>query len=59
MFPDIASNESTLEKILSMRVLELLVILVGCRIYGMIEFEAIESRNSLVGWCSLLYSLTN
>ena len=25
----------------------------------MIEFEAIESRNSLVGWCSLLYSLTN
>ena len=42
MFPDIASNESTLEKILSMRVLELLVILVGCRIYGMIEFEAFE-----------------
>ena len=59
MFPDIASNETTLEKILSMRVLEWLVIHVGCRIYGIIEFEAIESRNSLVGWCSLLHSLAN
>ena len=24
-----------------------------CKIYGMIEFEARESRNSLVGCCSL------
>ena len=37
-----------------MRVLEKLVILVGCKIYGMIEFEARESRNSLVH-----YSLAN
>ena len=55
MCPDIASNESTLETILSMRVLEWLVTLVGCRIYGMVEFEARESRNSLVGWCSLYF----
>ena len=53
MFPDIASHESTFEKILSMRVLELLVSLVCSKIYGMIELEARESRKSLVGWCSL------
>ena len=53
MFPDIASHGSTFEKILSMMVLEWLVSLVGCKIYGMIEFKARESRNSLVGWCSL------
>ena len=53
IFPDIASYESTFEKILSMRVLELLVSLVCSKIYGMIELEARESRKSLVGWCSL------
>ena len=53
MFPDIVSNESTFEKIFSMRVLEWVVSLVGCKIYGMIEFKARASRNSLVGWCSL------
>ena len=53
MFLDIVSHESTFEKILSMRVLEWVVSLVGCKIYGMIEFEARESRNSLVGLCSL------
>ena len=53
MFPDIASHESTFEKILSMKVLELLISLVGCKIYGMIEFETREPRNSLVGWFSL------
>ena len=53
MFSDITSHERTLEKILSMRVLEWLVSFVGCKIYGMLEFEARESRNSLVGWCSL------
>ena len=49
MFPDIASHKSTFEKILSMRILEWLVSLVGCKIYRMIEFEARQSRNSLVG----------
>ena len=53
MFPDIASHKSTFEKILLMRVLEWPISLVSCKIYGMIEFEARESRNSLVGWCSL------
>ena len=52
MFPDIASHESKFEKI-SLGVLEWIVSLVGCKIYGMIEFEARESRNSLVGLCSL------
>ena len=31
-----------------MRVLELLVSLVGWKIYGMIEFQATESRNASV-----------
>ena len=53
MFPDIASHESTFEKILSVRVLKWLVSLVSCKIYGMIESEARESRNSLVRWCLL------
>ena len=53
MFPDIASHQSTVQKLLSMKVLEWLVRLDGCKIYGMIGFEARESRNSLVGWCSL------
>ena len=53
MFPDIVSNESTFENILLMRVLEWLVSLLGCKKYGMIEFEARESRNLLMGWCSL------
>ena len=48
-FPDIISLESILEKMLSMRVFEWLVSLVGCRIYGIIELEANESRKSLVG----------
>ena len=52
-FPDIISLESILEKMLSMRVFEWLVSLVGCRIYGIIELEANESRKSLVGWCIL------
>ena len=52
-FPDIISLESMLEKILSVRVFEWLVSLAGFRIYGSIELEAIESRNSLVGWCML------
>ena len=45
MISDIASHESTFEKILSMSLLEWLVSLAGCKIYGMIEFEAREPRN--------------
>ena len=52
-FPDIISLESILEKMLSMRVFEWLVSLVGCRIYGIIELEANDPRQSLVGWCTL------
>ena len=42
MFPDIVSHETrvaTFQKILSMRVLEILVSLVGCQVYGLIQFE--------------------
>ena len=52
-FPDIISLESILEKMLSMRVFECLVSLAGCRIYGIIELVANESRKSLVGLCTL------
>ena len=48
MFPDIVSHESIFDKILSMRVLEELISLLGCKTYGIIEFEARESKNSLV-----------
>ena len=53
MFPDFVSHEGTFEKILSMRVLERLVSLVGCKVYELIEFEANEFGDSLVDWCSL------
>ena len=39
MLPDIILYESTFEKILSMKVLERLVSLVDCKVYGMIEFK--------------------
>ena len=42
-----------LQKLLSMRVFEWLVILVGCKIYGIKELEASESKKSFVGWWSL------
>ena len=38
-----------MENILSMRVFECLVIVVGCKIYGIIELEASESKKSFVG----------
>ena len=41
------------ENILSIRELEWLVILVGCKIEGIDELDASESKNSLVGSCSL------
>ena len=42
------SGSITFENILSIRVLESLVILVGCKIKGIIELEARESKNSFV-----------
>ena len=45
MFSDIVSHENTFEKIFSMRVLERLVSFVDYKNYGIIEFEARESRN--------------
>ena len=50
MLPDIISGEIKLENILSMRVFEWLVILVGCKIYELKELEASESEKSFVGW---------
>ena len=41
--PDIKSGSRTFENILSIRVLEWLVILVGCKIKGINELEARES----------------
>ena len=46
--PDIISESITFENILSMRVLEWVVILVGCKIKGINELGAIKSKNSFV-----------
>ena len=46
--PDIMPGSITFENILSMRVLEWEVILVGCKIKGANELEARESKNSFV-----------
>ena len=40
---------------MSVKVFEWLVILGGSKIYGKKEFEARESKNSLVGWWSLKF----
>ena len=53
MLPDIISGEIKLENILSMRVFEWLVILVGCKIYGIKELETSEFKKSFVDWWSL------
>ena len=45
---DIMSGLITFENISSIRVLEWLVILVGCKIKGINELEARESKNSFV-----------
>ena len=42
--PDIMSGSITFENILSIRVLEWLVILVGCKIKGINELEVRESK---------------
>ena len=52
MLPDIISGEIKLENILSMRVFEWLVILVGCKIHGIKELEASESKKTFDGWWS-------
>ena len=44
--PNIMSRSITFENLLSIRVLEWLVILVGCKTKGINEFEARESRTS-------------
>ena len=46
--PDIMSGSITFENILSIRVLQWLVILVGCRIKGINELEARECKTSFV-----------
>ena len=46
--PDIMPGSITFENILSIRVLEWLVILVGCKIKGKNELEARDSKNSFV-----------
>ena len=43
---DIMSESITFENILSIKVLEWLVFLVGCKIKGINELEARESKNS-------------
>ena len=50
---DIMSGSLTFENILSIRVLEWLFILIGCKIKGINELEAGESKNSFVWLCSL------
>ena len=42
------SESKTFEDLLSIRVLEWLVILVGCKIKGINDLEATESKNSFV-----------
>ena len=54
MLPEITSWEIILEKILSMRVFEGLVILAGCKIYGIKKFEARESETKLKSETSIL-----
>ena len=51
--PDIMFGSITFENILSIRVLEWLVILVGCKIKGINELEAWESKNPFAWLCSL------
>ena len=46
--PDIMSGSISFENILSIRVLEWLVVLVGCKIKGINELEERESKNSFV-----------
>ena len=49
--PDIMPESTTFKNILFIQVLEWLVILVGCKIKGINELEARESKNSFVYAC--------
>ena len=51
MLPDVISCEIKWN-VLSTRVFEWHVILVGCKIYSTKESEARKPKKSLVGWCS-------
>ena len=51
--PDIMSGSITYENILAIRVLEWLVILVGCKTKGIHELETRESKNLFPWLCSL------
>ena len=51
--PDVLSESMMFGKILSIRVLEWLVILVVCKIRGINQLDASESKNSLAGLCKL------
>ena len=51
--PNIMSASIMLENILSIGVIEWLVIPVGCKIKGINELDASESKSSLVGLCLL------
>ena len=46
--PDIMSGSVAFQNILSIRVLEWLVLLVGCKIKGINELQARESKDSFV-----------
>ena len=46
--PNIMSESKAFENILSIRVLEWLVILIGCKIKGINELEARECKNSFI-----------
>ena len=50
---DIMSGSITFEKTLPMRVLQWVVILAGCKIKGISQLEARESKTSFVWLCSL------
>ena len=49
MLPDVISGEIKLQNVLSMRVFECLIILVGCKIYGTKVVEPNQSKKSFVG----------
>ena len=51
--PDVLPESMMFGKILSIRVLEWLVILVVCKIRGINQLDASESKNSLAGLCKL------
>ena len=53
MLLDIISGEIKLENILSSRVFEWLLILVGCKIYRIKALETSESKKLFIAWWSL------